>query len=311
MVLAAGDTIEAVVGVGADDAFFNDQTDFSLTITKVTTPPPTVYDAKADFSTTRNPSGPWTYGWSSDLAGSMTVFPNYMVHEGGQNWVDYSIMQSRVPAIYYNPLDDAFIGKLPPHHIGIHPGPANQFTHCRWTAPKSGTYSIHASFTAVNSGGPHGYILENGTTVGDSPLPEGVEKDYSFADVPLAAGDTVEVVVGVGANGSYYNDLADFCLTIGETAPINPADLTTEFYGIRIILGPGEGNNQSRPRLYARYGQSESSIAIDNLEVMDGRLPKRALELTLVWAALHRVELLSAWDAIRQGKTPPKIAPLD
>jgi hypothetical protein len=231
VVLAAGDTIEAVGGVGADDVFYNDQTDFSLTITKVTIPPPTVYDAKADFSTTLNPSGPWSYGWSTELAGPLTLFPNYLVFQGGDKWQDDSILQSGCPNLVYNPSSTTFTGLIPPLALSMHPGPGNQFTHCRWTAAESGTYNIQGSFTPVDYGGPHGYILKNGTSLGDSILTEGVEKDYILNSVVMAAGDTIEAVVGVGADDVFYNDQTDFSLTITPIAtgtgtvppPVGPA----------------------------------------------------------------------------------------
>ncbi len=31
------------------------------------------WDEKADFSPTRNPNGEWSYGWSTDLAGPLTL----------------------------------------------------------------------------------------------------------------------------------------------------------------------------------------------------------------------------------------------
>jgi hypothetical protein len=49
---------------------------------------------------------------------------------------------------------------------------------------------------------------------------------------------------------------------------------------------------------------------MDTLEVLAGSLPPRALELTLFWAAMHRAELLAGWEALRNGRTPAKIEPL-
>jgi hypothetical protein len=44
--------------------------------------------------------------------------------------------------------------------------------------------------------------------------------------------------------------------------------------------------------------------------VLEGKLPRRALNLVLDWAELHRDELLSDWDKCRLHHQPDKIKPL-
>jgi hypothetical protein len=51
-------------------------------------------------------------------------------------------------------------------------------------------------------------------------------------------------------------------------------------------------------------------INIRTLEVMDGKLPRRALELVLDWAELHQNELLVDWDLCQQHQQPVDIEPL-
>jgi hypothetical protein len=46
------------------------------------------------------------------------------------------------------------------------------------------------------------------------------------------------------------------------------------------------------------------------LEVIDGKLPRRALSLTLDWAELHQEELMADWDKCRLHHNPDKIKPL-
>ncbi len=84
----------------------------------------------------------------------------------------------------------------------------------------------------------------------------------------------------------------------------------SQFYGISISIRVREGNHH-RPHFHVRYGEFEASIAMNNFEVLGGRLPRRALELTLIWAALHQAELFAAWQALRDEKVPARIAPLD
>lgn len=52
-------------------------------------------------------------------------------------------------------------------------------------------------------------------------------------------------------------------------------------------------------------------IDIRSLEVMEGRFPRRALELVLDWAELHQDELIEDWDLCQQHQQPREIAPLE
>ncbi|MBI5122168.1 MAG: DUF4160 domain-containing protein [Rhodospirillales bacterium] len=79
------------------------------------------------------------------------------------------------------------------------------------------------------------------------------------------------------------------------------------FYGIIIRMFFAE---HAPPHFHAQYGEFKASIAIGNLEILDGHLPRRALELTLDWAELHRNELLKDWELCQQHQQPLKIDPL-
>ena len=41
------------------------------------------------------------------------------------------------------------------------------------------------------------------------------------------------------------------------------------------------------PHFHAIYGEHEAKIAIETMEVIEGKLPRRALGLVLDWAELH------------------------
>jgi hypothetical protein len=62
---------------------------------------------------------------------------------------------------------------------------------------------------------------------------------------------------------------------------------------------------------HAEYGEYEAKISIETLEILDGRLPNRALGLVLEWAALHRIELRQDWELSRNKQQPKKIVPLE
>ena len=64
------------------------------------------------------------------------------------------------------------------------------------------------------------------------------------------------------------------------------------------------------PHFHAIYGSFEALIDINNLSVLNGKLPRRAIELVLDWAELHQQELLDNWNLCRNNQTPNMILPL-
>ena len=79
------------------------------------------------------------------------------------------------------------------------------------------------------------------------------------------------------------------------------------FYGIIVRMFYDE---HAPPHFHAQYGEFKASVAIEGLDVLDGRLPRRALELVLDWAELHRAELLEDWALCQRHQQPRKIEPL-
>jgi Domain of unknown function (DUF4160) len=79
------------------------------------------------------------------------------------------------------------------------------------------------------------------------------------------------------------------------------------FYGILIRMF---FNDHSPPHFHARYGEFEATININTGEVIQGQLPRRALNLVQEWAMIHREELLEDWRLCRENASPAKIEPL-
>jgi Protein of unknown function (DUF2442)/Domain of unknown function (DUF4160) len=63
------------------------------------------------------------------------------------------------------------------------------------------------------------------------------------------------------------------------------------FYGIVIWMYDDKIQHLGRPHFHAGYGGDEASIDIEDLAVLAGRLPPRALRLVVEWAGAHQVEL--------------------
>lgn len=79
------------------------------------------------------------------------------------------------------------------------------------------------------------------------------------------------------------------------------------FYGIIVRRFY---DNHSPPHFHAEYGEFKATIGIQTLEVIDGKLPRRALNLTLDWAELHRADLMADWELCRQHQPPRPLEPL-
>lgn len=82
----------------------------------------------------------------------------------------------------------------------------------------------------------------------------------------------------------------------------------SRFFGIVIKM---YYNDHFPPHFHAEYGEFIAEIGIETLEIIRGKLPRRALTLVLEWASLHRDELKQNWDRAREHEEILPIAPLE
>jgi hypothetical protein len=82
----------------------------------------------------------------------------------------------------------------------------------------------------------------------------------------------------------------------------------SRFYGIIVRMFY---DDHPPPHFHAAYQGEEVQVNLETLEVMKGRIRRRALVLVLEWAALHRDELRRAWAQASRNEEPDKIEPLD
>jgi len=61
----------------------------------------------------------------------------------------------------------------------------------------------------------------------------------------------------------------------------------------------------------AKYAGQRAALGIQDLQLIEGRLPRRAVSLVLEWAFQHREELMEDWRPIEHGEHLLKIDPLD
>jgi len=82
----------------------------------------------------------------------------------------------------------------------------------------------------------------------------------------------------------------------------------SRFFGIIIAM---HYNDHAPPHFHARYGDVEAVIVIDNGELVEGRLPPRALGLVQEWREYHKLELVEDWRLARERKALKRIQPLE
>lgn len=81
----------------------------------------------------------------------------------------------------------------------------------------------------------------------------------------------------------------------------------SSFYGIDIKM---YFRDHFPPHFHAYYAERSAEIVIEDLSVLAGSLPPRALAIVKRWGLLHRDELQANWDKARSGQAPDRIEPL-
>lgn len=80
------------------------------------------------------------------------------------------------------------------------------------------------------------------------------------------------------------------------------------FYGIVIYM---YFNDHYPAHFHAQYGEFSAKITIDNIGLLDGYLPPKALALVVEWAMMHQKELKENWEKMLRKEPFKAIAPLE
>ena len=78
----------------------------------------------------------------------------------------------------------------------------------------------------------------------------------------------------------------------------------SRFYGI-IIRMYFLQKEHNPPHIHAIYGEDVAAITIGDGTVLEGALPKKALELVREWITVNRSELLKMWESQEFKQLPP------
>jgi hypothetical protein len=82
----------------------------------------------------------------------------------------------------------------------------------------------------------------------------------------------------------------------------------SRFFGIVIAMYHKE---HAPPHFHAKYAGQWASFSIQDLTLLEGHLPRRAVSLVLEWAFQHRDELMANWERVRRMEELVEIEPLE
>ena len=185
------------------------------------------FNAAQDFSATNNPNGVWSYGYETTLGATLNLYTNqYTATTNTKGWnqnisLDVPVVQKN----FSNAQDNFRDIVLQPGQLMFHPGPNDEFSIVRFTAPTASLYTLNVGFTPVTTDGTTTdvHILDNGTSLfsglvtGTYNAPTSVP---SFSSVlNLKQGDIVDFAVGYGTNGNFYDDSTGFSATFNAPVP--------------------------------------------------------------------------------------------
>ncbi len=152
----------------------------------------------------------------------------------------------------------------PPGHLAFHPGPKNEFSVVRWTAPAAGEARVSAVFTGLaKQATTDVHVLHNGRSLFDGLLNlNGSPNEASFTKtLSVAPGDTIDCVVGSG-NKNYGGDTTGLTFTVNSGGKTH--DATSQF------------STEANPNGVWSYGRMAPGSALDASTFVlyaDGKAP--------------------------------------
>jgi uncharacterized repeat protein (TIGR02543 family) len=254
LTLAAGDVVDFLVGRGADGTLYDSQLKVQATLTLTTNapPPPTSggYDLSKDFSTNSNPGGAWSYGYKSEIGGAFTLFTfkKFSPDNNGLLIFDWAKNTSEPSAVFINPTTNTSIaaggaGVYPPGSVwflaGVE-GHVDNYGAIRFTVPPgaTGSYRLESFVRSYLDGSisrdADYHVVYNGTELYGIFMAPNSTAGYTNV-FSLAAGDTIDFLVGRGADGvqsgSGLKIQATLTLTTNNLPPIPTYTLVTQTPG--------------------------------------------------------------------------------
>lgn len=194
------------------------------------------YDISKSFSLAANPNGVWSYGWKSSLTGPFTLLTgtDTVIHENGvpvQVWERSSWVVP--PLVVYNAttnvsIHDSGQGVYPPgtlYFIAGLDGTPQNFGAIRFTVPVGGAglYLLESAVRCYLDGDRSGdtdyHVVVNSTEAFGAFIAPRSASGYTN-HFNLAVGDTVDFMVGRGADNMLYGSGLKIQGALRRLAPV-------------------------------------------------------------------------------------------
>ena len=78
----------------------------------------------------------------------------------------------------------------------------------------------------------------------------------------------------------------------------------SRFYGIIIRMYLIDSEHPPR-HIHIKYAKAEAVMELENLNIIDGALPRKCRQLVREWAEFHREELVEMWETQSFHKIQP------
>jgi hypothetical protein len=193
-----------------------------------------IYDVTADYQTSSNGSGVWSYGYSPLGGTGYSLVAFDQSNTVAWSMSNYSTLGT--PAIWLNTAPYSQYG-VAPGQLSLHPGPAagGDFTLVRFTAPTIGTYKISGQFFAGDGGSMNGSVVLDGNI--NAPLQYFANTTdgsiFNLNSMKLKKGETIDFAVG--NNGSFYSGNTPLSASIQITPVPEPETYAMLLAGLGLI----------------------------------------------------------------------------
>lgn len=203
-----------------------------------------IANVATDFSTTENPNGVWSYGWSATLGSSLVLSTSPRLRDGVNTWPG-DLAADGNPASYHNGTDAVILlgggARFEPGQFGLHPGPDGEYAVVRYTAPSAGTASLASVFSGQDTTGTSSdvHVLLNGVSLFDAFVDgngPGSARPFNRTFM-LVQGDMLDFAVGFGRNGTFFGDSTALAAVI-QPRSVQPPGAIPE-PGTLTLLGMG------------------------------------------------------------------------
>jgi hypothetical protein len=244
--LSVGDTVDFVIGPGADESSYGSLLFLSAKLTYLTSSNElTRHEAGEEFDANDNPTsndGGWSYGWKSTLTGPMTLI-NYEM----QNYSDESIeilswqlSASESPAVFWNTSSSqtatfgSGLASAAPNQVWFGPGQdetTNNYTVIRYTVPNgspTGQFNgnwviclaVDAMYRNIAAGDSDVHVMVNGVHLAEFAIPLGGWALFG-EEIQLEQGDVIDFMIGRGADESEYGSQVKITAEVSRVSSWN------------------------------------------------------------------------------------------